>query len=250
MYTVPLAAEPKLLPPPLTCAVLDDELLPRLTVVKTLRQHPGLLCVGHFGSVAALTEALPEPPDVLFLDIEMGADNGMAYFKSLAEPPLAVFITSHPEFALDSIEAAAFDYIVKPLTNERFARVAARLLEHQTLRHKAALYELHVGAEFLNIREGHETSRVPVQDIVYLEALDNYTKIHTTGHRYLTLLNLKSLCEQLPANRFMRIHRTFAVAVSKINRLSGGEVIVGGTALPVGRTYRPRVAEFLREGKA
>ena len=167
MSTVsPLPVGPNTAPPPLTCAVLDDELLPRLAVVKALRKVPGLHCVGHFERIAALTAALPEPPKVLFLDIEMGADNGLAYFKSLPTPPLTVFITSHPEFALDSIEAAAFDYIVKPLTDERFAKVAARLLDHQALRHKAALYELHVGAEFLNIREGYETSRVPVQDIM------------------------------------------------------------------------------------
>ena len=168
----PLPVAPAPLPP-LTCAVLDDELLPRMAVVKELRQHPGLHCLGHFSRLEELT-ALPQAPEVLFLDIELtdGA-NGLAYFKALSAPPLAVFITSHPEYELDSIEAAAFDYILKPLTAERFARVVARLLEHQALRHKAALYELHIGAEFLNIREGYETTRVPVQDIVYLEALDN-----------------------------------------------------------------------------
>lgn len=238
----------KAAPPLLTCAVLDDELPPRLAVLKELRRYPQLHCLGHFGAVAELLAAQwPVAPDVLFLDIEMGDTSGLDYFKSLSQPPLTVFITSYPQYALDGFEAAAFDYIVKPLTPERFDRVAARLLEHQALRHKAALYELHVGAEFLNIREGHETSRVPVQDIVYLEALDNYTKIHTAQRRYLTLLNLSSLCEQLPTSRFLRIHRTFAVAVSKINRLAASEVIVGGTALPVGRTYRQRVAEFLKD---
>ncbi len=248
MISAPLPVVPATAPPPLTCAVLDDQVLPRLAVLKELRRHPQLLCLGHFSSVEQLLAAdWPAPPDVLFLDIEMGATNGLDYFKSLPEPPLTVFITSHPEFALDSIEAAAFDYIVKPLSAERFARVVARLLDHQALRHKAALYELHVGVEFLNIREGHGTSRVLVQDIVYLEALDNYTKIHTLGRRYLTLLNLKHLCEQLPPARFLRIHRTFAVAVAKINRLTGSELLVGGTTLPVGRTYRPQLAAFLNE---
>ena len=231
---------------PLTCAVLDDELLPRLNVLSALEQHPGLHCLGHFANLTELRAALPELPEVLFLDIEMGEDNGLAYFKSLPAPPLTVFITAHPEYALDSIEAAAFDYILKPLTEERFARVVARLLEHQALHHKAALYELHVGTEFLNIREGFKTSRVAVQEIVYLEALDNYTKIHTTERRYLTLMNLKHLCEQLPATRFMRIHRTFAVALDKISTLSGAELLVNGTVLPVGRTFRPQVAESLR----
>lgn len=232
-------------PAPLTCAILDDELLSRLTVVKALRQHAGLRCVGHFESVAALTEGLESMPDVLFLDIGLGQTNGFAYFKSLSEPPLTVFITSHLEYALESFEAAAFDYIVKPLTDERFARVAARLLDHQLLRHKAALYELHVGAEFISIREGHRTSRVPVEDIVYLEALDNYTRIHTTQRRYLTLANLRNLCEQLPPARFLRIHRTYAVAVSKVSQLGGASLVVDGLELPVGRTYRPQVAAAL-----
>ncbi|MBF9222601.1 LytR/AlgR family response regulator transcription factor [Hymenobacter ruricola] len=242
---------PATLPPPLTCAVLDDELLPRLAVVKALRPYAGLTCVGAFANVPALQAALPVPPDVLFLDIEVGPDSGLAYYKSLPAPPLAVFITSHPEYALESIEAAAFDYVLKPLTDERFARVAQRLLDYQALRHKAALFELHLGAEFLTIREGYELSRVPVSDILYLEALDNYTRIYTTERRYLTLVTLKSLCEQLPAHRFLRVHRTYAVAVSKISRLSGGELLLaGGRPLPVGRTYRQRVADTLRQASA
>ncbi|MBO0357622.1 response regulator transcription factor [Hymenobacter sp. BT186] len=232
-------------PAPLTCAVVDDELLPRLAVVKALRQHPGLRCVGQFESLEALTSSLDTLPDVLFLDIGIGQTNGLDYFKSLPEPPLTVFITSHLEYAVESFEAAAFDYIVKPLTDERFARVAARLLDHQLLRHKATLYELHVGAEFISIREGHRTSRVPVQDIVYLEALDNYTRIHTAQRRYLTLANLRDLCEQLPAARFLRIHRTYAVAVAKVSQLAGASVVVDGLELPVGRTYRPQVAAAL-----
>jgi DNA-binding LytR/AlgR family response regulator len=244
----PFAVAPLLELPPLRCVIVDDELLPRLAVEKELRRYPELQCVGRYASLAELRAAeLPAPPDVLFLDIELGAnEDGLAYYKGLPAPPLAVFITSHAEYALDSIEAAAFDYILKPLTAERFDRVVARLLEHQALHHKAALYELHVGGEFLNIREGYEVSRVPMQDIVYLEALDNYTKIHTPRRRYLTLVSLKTLCEQLPPRRFLRIHRTFAVAVAKINRLVGGEVVVGGTVLPVGRTYRPQVQAFLQ----
>lgn len=239
------ALPPAPAPEPLTCAVVDDELLPRLAVVKALRQHPGLRCLGQFESLAALQAALPELPEVLFLDIGIGHDNGFAFFKSLPEPPLTVFITSHPEYALESFEAAAFDYIVKPLTDERFARVAARLLDHQQLRHKAALYELHVGAEYISIREGHRTSRVPVQDIVFLEALDNYTRIHTAQRRYLTLSNLRDLCEQLPAARFLRIHRTYAVAVAKVSQLASTSLVVDGRELPVGRTYRPQVAAVL-----
>ncbi len=250
MSTAPPRVAPAPLPP-LTCAVLDDELLPRLSVLNALQAHPGLHCLGHFASLAELREAaLPTAPEVLFLDIELGTDNGLDYFKSLPAPPLTVFVTSHPEYALDSIEAAAFDYILKPLTAERFGRVVDRLLDHQALHHKAALYELHVGTEFLNIREGYRTSRVPVQDILYLEALDNYTKIHTPGRRYLTLTNLKHLCEQLSATRFLRIHRTFAVAVDKVKGLHGAALLVGGTALPIGRTYRPQVAAFLGEGGA
>ena len=233
------------MPAPLTCAVVDDELLPRLAVVKALRQHPSLRCVGQFESLEALQASHENLPDVLFLDIGIGHTNGLAYYKSLLEPPLTVFITSHLEYAVESFEAAAFDYIVKPLTDERFARVAARLLDHQLLRHKATLYELHVGTEFISIREGHRTSRVPVQDIVYLEALDNYTRIHTAQRRYLTLANLRDLCEQLPAARFLRIHRTYAVAVEKVSQLAGASVVVDGLELPVGRTYRAQVAATL-----
>lgn len=231
--------------PPLTCAVLDDDLLDRLAVLKALRPHAGLRCLGQFETLAALQAELPTLPDVLFLDIDLGVANGFAYFKTLPAPPLTVFVTSHPEYALESIEVAAFDYIVKPLTDERFARTAARLLDYQLLCHKATLYELHVGAEYLNIREGHRTSRVPVQDIVYLEALDNYTRIHTAQRRYLTQTNLRSFCEQLPPARFVRIHRTYAVAVAQVRQLGSADVLVGGTVLPVGRTYRQQVAAAL-----
>ncbi len=156
---------------------------------------------------------------------------------------MAVFITSHSEFALDGFDLSALDYVLKPLTEARFAETARRIAEYWEMKQKSAAYGVLFEKDMLTIKEGYHQIRLAQRDIVYLEAMQDYTKIVTPGKNYMTLSSLSYFLEQLPAERFLRIHRSYAVALGHIRQLRGSEVIGLAYTLPIGKTYRAAVAQ-------
>ena len=158
--------------------------------------------------------------------------------------PLAIFITSHPEFALDGFQLCAFDYILKPLTEERFDATARRLQEYWSMKQKAEAYEVLFEKESIVIKEGHHQIKLLLQDIIYLEAMQDYTKVVTEKKKYLTLTTLTGFLEKLSAGTFLRVHRSYAVAVQKIKELHVNKLVCGNTEIPIGKTYRAALAQI------
>jgi DNA-binding LytR/AlgR family response regulator len=158
---------------------------------------------------------------------------------------LCIFITAHPEYALEGFEAHALDYIVKPLKFERFEKAILRAKEYLEIKKKAILYDLEFGNNLLTIKEGTTIIQIKINDIIYLEALGDYTKIITPDKKYLTLHNLKNFIEKLPEKKFVRIHRSFAVAKDKITRLDQNELILEKVKLPIGKTFRREMNKYL-----
>ena len=137
--------------------------------------------------------------------------------KKIADNALIVFITSHPEFALESYELEAFDYLLKPLSSERFARCALRLRDFYNMRVKAFAFDTEQETDFIIVKQGYDKYKIAIHDIVYLEAMRDYTKIVTTAKQYLVLTTLNGIIEKLPADIFVRIHRSYVVNKKKIN---------------------------------
>jgi DNA-binding LytR/AlgR family response regulator len=158
--------------------------------------------------------------------------------------PVAVFITSHPEFALDGFELSALDYVLKPLTAERFALTANRIEEYWAMKQKAISYEVLFEKESLTIKEGHTQVKLPQEDIIYLEAMQDYTKVVTEKKSYLTLTTLTGFLEKLSGNRFLRVHRSYAVAINKIKELHASKIICGTNEIPIGKTYRSAITQL------
>jgi DNA-binding LytR/AlgR family response regulator len=203
----------------------------------------------HCGSYATPAEGLAAiealQPDLVFLDIEMPGLDGLQVLRLLKEKvPLAVFITSHPEFALEGFELSALDYVLKPLTAERFEHTARRIQEYWDMKQKALSYEVLFEKECLTIKDGHNQIKLPQEDIIYLEAMQDYTKVVTEKKNYLTLTTLTGFLEKLPGNNFLRVHRSYAVSVKKINELHANKIVCGDTTIPVGKTYRTLVAKL------
>jgi DNA-binding LytR/AlgR family response regulator len=203
----------------------------------------------HCGSYSlpsdGLAAAESSKPDLVFLDIEMPGMSGLDVLRQVKEKiPLAVFITSHPEFALEGFEVSAVDYVLKPLTLERFTHTARRIEEYWDMKQKAISYEVLFENESLTIKEGHNQVKLPQQDIIYLEAMQDYTKVVTEKKSYLTLTTLTGFMEKLSNNNFLRVHRSYAVAIKKIKELHSNKVVCGNITIPIGKTYRSAVAQI------
>lgn len=228
------------------CIVVEDTPADRELLLHYLRAEPSLELVQAFeNAVEALSTLKALQPPVLFLDIDMPVLSGMELFKKLDYNPLCVFVTAHSEYALESYEAQAFDFILKPVTGERFGQTVRRLNEYLQLRQRADLYDAAFETESILLKEGLDNYRVRLNDILYIEALKDYSKVVTPQKKYITLSKLKHFVDKLPPEDFIRIHRSYAVAKSKVSAFNRDEVTVDNETLPIGKTYRQEVRQQL-----
>jgi two-component system, LytTR family, response regulator len=223
----------------ITCLVVDDDEIDRLTTLSFLGDYSFIEVSGQYDSSGkALAAALQMTPDALFLDIDMPGMNGLELRKQLSHIPACIFITAYPDYAVESFEMAALDFLVKPFSAERFAKTMARLKDYSDIRHKAELLNHTLGADTIFIKDGHNQVKLQLHEIVYLEALKDYTGIITSSRKYAVLLPLGNLIKEKAFSSFVRIHRSYAVQKHFIKKISSGEVLVGDTILPVGRAYK------------
>ena len=229
-----------------SCFIVDDDEIDRLTTQSFCKRYPFLDIAGVFSAAAgALEAAAKTPPDVLFLDIDMEGMSGLELRERLEHIPACIFITSYPDYAVESFEKAALDFLVKPLKADRFAKAMDRLQQYLSVQHKAALLDHTLGADTVFIKDGHEQVKIALHEIVYLEALKDYTGIITAHKKYCVLSTLGGLLEQQAFKMFVRIHRSYAVQKNFVERVTAREVIVNSIALPLGRSYKDAL-DFLK----
>jgi len=183
-------------------------------------------------------------PDIAFFDIDMPGKSGLDLRKELSAIPVCVFITSYPDYAVDSFELAALDFIVKPLKAERFARTVERIQTYLEIKQKASLLDSTLGADTFFIKEGHQQIKIALHEVTYLEALKDYTMIATPQRKYSVLSTLGKVLMEKPFDEFIRIHRSYAVQKHFIERIKAQEVVVNGVVLPVGRSYKEMVGKL------
>ena len=228
------------------CIIIEDDELDRKTNEYFVEQISFLQLIGSYENVLeGFTSLKNSDIQLILMDIDMPLLNGLDFFKSLTKPPLCIFITAHPEYAVEGFESHALDYIVKPLRFERFEQAVERVKEYLEIKEKAVLYDIEFGTNVLSFKEGTSTIHLRFSDILYMEALGDYTKIITHKKKYLTLQNLKTFIEKLPESKFLRIHRSFAVALDKVNTLKDNELVLDNIKLPVGKTFRRTVNKHL-----
>jgi len=223
-----------------TCIIIDDDEIDRLTVVSFARKFPVLDILGVFESAEdALSIIEKERIDVLFLDIDMPGLNGIEFRKRALEIPVCIFITAHPEHAVESFEIETLDFIVKPLKLDRFAQTVSRIEEFMEIKLKASLFEASIGGDTIYIKEGHEQTKVKLHEILYLEALKDYTLIITDKKRHCVLSSIGNLLKENHFQSFIRIHRSFAVQKQFIQKINSSEILLhNNVTIPVGRSYK------------
>jgi DNA-binding LytR/AlgR family response regulator len=236
------------MPEKLTYLIVDDDDLDREAVRDQASVFSFLHCIAVCSQPLESVELIKRfQPDIIFADIEMGGISGLQMAGMLGGlVPAPVFITSHPEYALESYAHHAFDFIIKPLAADRFSACVHRLYDFFELRSKAAAYDVYKSRDEILIKQGHEKHRLSVPDILYLEAMKDYTRIVTTTGQYMVLNSISRMMKQLPEGRFLRIHRSFMVNSERVSIFKGDSVQVLEFELPVSRQYRNMLRRTLR----
>jgi len=232
---------------PYTCIIIDDDEIDRLTTNYLAKSHASLQVEGVYESaVTALPFIAEKHPDILFLDIDMPEMSGLELRKALMEVPVCIFITSHPEHALESFDLDTLDFLVKPVKQERFDQAVQRIESYMELRQKASFFEATLGGDAIYLKEGREQVKVKMHDILYLEALKDYTLVVTPKKKHCILSNLGTMLKEPHFSSFVRIHRSFAVQKEFIQKVNTAEVILHDeTSLPLGRSFKTTVEEAL-----
>ncbi|WP_379965690.1 LytR/AlgR family response regulator transcription factor [Epilithonimonas sp. UC225_85] len=231
----------------LNSIIVDDNEIDRLTVLSFAKRFPVFNILGSFSdSDEALKTIESDPVDILFLDIDMPGLSGVELRKKVKHIPACIFITSHPEFAVESFELETLDFIVKPLKFDRFEQTARRIEDFFEMRNKASLFESSIGGDVIYIKEGHEQIKIKLHEILYLEALKDYTLIVTPQKRYCVLSSIGLLLKEISFQSFIRVHRSFAVQKQFINKINTHEIILNNNlAIPVGRSFKDNLKFLL-----
>lgn len=225
----------------LRCIIVDDEPLAREGLELLVRETGFLDLIAGCGNAMEASQVLSrEKPDLMFLDIEMPRVRGIDFLKGLVSPPLVIITTAYPNFALEGFELNVLDYLVKPITPERFLRAVNRARDMFTVKNTPA-----PEVDFFFIRSNNSYEKINYDDILYIEGTQNYVTINTQRGRFMTLATMKSVEEQLPPFRFLRIQKSFIVAVSKIQSLSGNEVTIGAHKIPVSKIYKDELMQLI-----
>ena len=193
----------------------------------------------------ALTFLMSHEVDLLFLDINMPELSGMQLLNSLPKPPMVVFTTAYPEFGAESYNYNAVDYLLKPINYVRFLKATNKALElYQHKKQEVPAPAVPAGhtpaaKDYLLIKSGTQTFKVKTEDILFVEGAGNYMSFHmSNGKKILSLLTMKELMELLPADKFVRVHKSYVVALPQIDVIERHQVLVKGNPIPIGQTYR------------
>lgn len=241
----------------LNVLIVDDEPL-ALDVLETyISQMPELKLVRRVTNALEANEVLKsEPVDLMFIDIQMPQMTGIDFVKTLSDPPMVVFTTAFPNYAIQGFDLNALDYLLKPISLERFMKAVNRALEHHEIMQRDSNSSpiVPVGnADFFFVKADKKLVKINFKDIIYIEGLKDYVIIRLENARVITLQTMKSLEDRLPSNKFRRIHRSFIVAMDKIVAIDGSLVEVmekdKPKALPIGKNYRDELLELIEKNR-
>ena len=225
------------------CVVIDDEPFALDLIKDYIQRTPFLELTECFSNpFKAMAYLNKEKVDLIFLDINMPEVSGIQLYKSLNSPPMVIFTTAYPEFAAESYEYNATDYLVKPIKYERFLKAinkASGLMQPNTeSAHEANQDGQKTNDEFIFIKSGNQLVKVYPKDILYIEAAGNYMCLHTHDKKVMSLLNAKEVLELLPSHKFVRIHKSFIISLDHIDAIERHDVVIKGKQIPIGITYR------------
>jgi len=227
------------------CLVIDDEPLARQLLAGYIDQVDALTLVASCESAMEAFGILHQQEvDLLFLDIRMPGITGLNFVKSLKNPPAVIFTTAYHEHAVEAFELEAVDYLLKPITLERFIKAVQKLMPKKDVVSLAKEPPL----PYIFIKVDRKLIKLNYDDILYIEALGDYVKFITSDNTFVSYMKVSALEKLLPAHKFLRIHRSYIVSQQKISYLEGNFLRINEIELPIGQTFKDELYEKLNRG--
>ena len=230
-----------------TCLIIDDEELARKLLKNHLSQLNDFELVACCGSAIEASKILQrEKIDLLFLDIEMPVIKGTDFFKNLIHKPKVIFTTAYRDYAIEGFELNAVDYILKPISFQRFFNAIEKFRALQTVSIPRAIETSRPSLQdpFIYIRKDRKQVKVQFESILYVESLKDYVKIHLNGENHLTKARISSFKEKLD-ERFIRVHRSYIINKDKITAYTKNDIEIGTIEIPIGENFRENLTPFL-----
>ena len=234
----------------LNAVIIDDEPLAREGLSNYVREVNFLNLVGTCANPLELMSMLEkEAVDLIFLDIQMPKMNGLDFLKITQNPPLVIITTAYPSYALEGFRLNVLDYLLKPITFDRFLQAAHKAKGYHNLRSNASPNSKKPSDDYFFVKCDYKFEKIYFHDILYIQGMQNYVAIHTIKGKYITLLNLKNIEENLKGNAFIRVHKSYIVATDKIDSVESHEIRIQSTNIPLSRNYREKVMQKIVHGK-
>jgi len=236
----------------INCMIIDDEPPAQRVLEKFIAEISSLKLVAKcFNAREALDLLHRTPIDLIFLDINMPVMSGLAFFRSLQNPPLAIITTAYREYALEGYELNVVDYLTKPITFERFFfavdKAMNRLNTSNLSTSKISQTSMERSKDFIFVKDDKVTYKIDIDKILYIESMGDYVKIITEDKNYISNQTMKRIEELLIRKDFPRIHKSFLVNLSKIESIMGNMICIKKFNIPIGKTYRKDFFDLLSE---
>jgi DNA-binding LytR/AlgR family response regulator len=226
------------------CLIVDDEPLSQDVLKKYIGDTPMLELVGScFDAFEANEMIQTNTIQILFLDINMPKLSGIRFIRTLSNPPLVIFTTAYPEYAIEGFELDAIDYLLKPFSYERFLKAVNKAIE------KIGFSNLKKSTAdaFLLLKSDKKVHKVNFNDICYMQSYGDYIKVFTTEKCIVIHDTFLSMQEQLPEDQYVRVHKSYIIALDKIEYLEGNQVKVGNEMIPIGLIYKDNILKLLKK---
>jgi DNA-binding LytR/AlgR family response regulator len=236
----------------INCIIIDDEPLARKGLKEYIAEVDFLQLTGEFDSaLKAAEQAGSDTVQLVFLDIQLPKISGLDFLRTLHHPPPVIFTTAYPQYAVEGFELNALDYLVKPVSFDRFLKAALKAREYYEVRveNTTALKNEGTAGDYFFIKSDNKLVRLFFADILFVEALQNYVVVHTAARKYITYLTFKSVEEYLPADRFIKTHKSYIVSAAMIDSIEGNEIRIGPHSVPISRNEKDSVMEQLLKNR-
>lgn len=225
------------------CIIVDDEPLAQELLENYVGRIQELQLIGKCSNAIQAVQALhKEKVDLIFLDIQMPVMNGLSFLKSLKNPPLVILTTAYPKYAMDGYELDVVDYLLKPISFERFLKAVNKVIEQRKFPQ-----DEYASAEYLFLKVDSKLVKVNFADIVFIEGMKDYLKVFVKGRDIPLVVHqtMKRIEELLPKNNFVRVHKSYIVSLNTVTSIVGNMVEIGGKEIPIGANYKDQLIRMV-----